>query len=133
MSKPEASGRLLKWAVELGQFEIRYEPRTSIKGQALADFIVECTGTLETPDPSENTANKGEHFPTWRLFVDGSSYEHNSGAGLILITPEEHRIHCALRFGFNASNNEAEYEALLAGLRLARDVQARSLEINSDS
>ena len=50
LAKPETSGRLLKWAVELGQFEITYHPRTTNKGQALADFIVECTGVEELPD-----------------------------------------------------------------------------------
>ncbi|XP_062114198.1 uncharacterized protein LOC133825247 [Humulus lupulus] len=75
----------------------------------------------------------GEILPTWKFFVDGSSNEHNSGARLILITLEGHCIHYALRFGFNASNNEAEYEALLAGLQLARDVRAISIDIYSDS
>ena len=50
LAKPETSGRLLKWVVELEQFEITYHPRTTIKGQPLADFIVECTGVEELPD-----------------------------------------------------------------------------------
>ena len=50
----------------------------------------------------------------WGLYVDGSSNEGGSGAGLILVSPEGHRMHCALRFGFKASNNEVEYEALIA-------------------
>ena len=53
LAKPETSGRLLKWAIELGQFEITYHPTTTIMGQALADFIVECMGVEELPD--ENT------------------------------------------------------------------------------
>ena len=52
---------------------------------------------------------------------------------MILVTPEGHRFHCAIRFDFTASNNEVEYEALLAGLRLARDMNIKSLEIYSDS
>ena len=55
LSKPEASSRLLKWAVELGQFEITYHPRMTIRAQALSDFIVECTGMTNdeviTPGP----------------------------------------------------------------------------------
>ena len=52
---------------------------------------------------------------------------------MILITPEGHRIHCAIRFDFTASNNEAEYEALLAGLRMAKDMGIKTLDIYSDS
>ena len=91
----------------------------------MADFIVEGTNLEDPSYQSENgdTEKEGD-TPVWKLYVDGASNEHNSGAGIILITPENHRIHCALRFGFNASNNEAEYEALLAGLRLSQDVHA---------
>ncbi|XP_062112734.1 uncharacterized protein LOC133823896 [Humulus lupulus] len=116
-----------------GQFEIKYQPRSAIKGQALANFIAECTGIPDVPDETENVAGQRNVFPTWKLYVNGSLNEHHVGVGLILITPEQHRIHYALRFRFNASNNEAEYEALLAGLRLARDVHARSIQVNSDS
>ncbi|KAK3015437.1 hypothetical protein RJ639_007769 [Escallonia herrerae] len=46
---PEASGRLINWSVELGDFDIQYKPRTIIKSQALADFIVECTSPKDPP------------------------------------------------------------------------------------
>ena len=72
-------------------------------------------------------------LPTWKLYVDGLSNENGSGAGLMLISPENHRISSALQFTFKASNNEVEYEALLAGLRLAKDFQVDSLLIFSDS
>ena len=75
LAKPETSGRLLKWAVEIGQFEITYHPRTTIKGQALADFIVECTGVEELPD--ENAPKD-----VWKLYVDGSATDNASGQEL---------------------------------------------------
>ena len=50
-----------------------------------------------------------------------------------MITRERHQFHCAIRFDFTASNNEAEYEALLAGLRLAKDMNIKVLDIYSDS
>ena len=90
LQKPESSGCLLKWAIELGQFEIKYQPRSAIKGQALADFIAECTRIPDLPDRQDNATGQRENFPTWQLFVDGSSNEHHSGAGIILITPKEH-------------------------------------------
>ena len=69
----------------------------------------------------------------WELYLDGSSNEGGSGAGLFLVSPEGYQMHYALRFGFKASNNEAEYEVLIAGLKLAREIKVESLEIYSDS
>ena len=72
-------------------------------------------------------------LPKWKLYVDVSSNENGSGAGLMLISPENHRISSALRFTFKASNNEAECEALLTGLRLIKELQVDSLLIFIDS
>ena len=69
----------------------------------------------------------------WTLYIDGASNDIEYGANIMLISPEGHKIHCALRFGFKASNNEAKYEALIAGLPLAKELQARSIQIYSDS
>ena len=118
---------MLKWSVELSQFDVSFHLRTAIKGQALADFITECTG--HTKDTKEDCHS---HLK-WELFVDGASNESGAGAGVILVSPEGHRIHSALRFKFDASNNEAEYEALLAGLRIARELKVENLGIVSDS
>ncbi|KAK3004949.1 hypothetical protein RJ639_020196 [Escallonia herrerae] len=82
---PEASGRLVNWSVELGEFNIQYKPRTAIKVQALADFIVKCT-SLE--DPPQLVIS--EVPDPWNLYVDGSSAIGSSGAGIILISPEAH-------------------------------------------
>ena len=71
--------------------------------------------------------------PKWKLYVDGSSNENDSRAGLMLISPENHHISSALRFTFKASNNEAEYKGLLAGLRQAKELQVDSPLIFSDS
>ncbi|KAK2998181.1 hypothetical protein RJ639_023719, partial [Escallonia herrerae] len=90
---PEASGRLVNWFVELGEFDVQYKPRTAIKAQALVDFIVECTlpedlpqlVIFEVPDP-------------WNLYVDGSSTVGSSGAGIILISPEDFVVEYALHY-----------------------------------
>ena len=121
MRRPEVSGRLVKLVVELTQFDILYQPRTAVKGQALADLITEFTF------PSKEDRDWKMEPLKWKLFVDGSSNENSSGVGLMLISPENHRISSALRFTFRASNNEAEYKALLDGLRLARELQVDSL------
>lgn len=126
LAKPETSGRLLKWVVELSQFEITYHPRTTIKGQALADFIVECTGVEDIPD--EILLKEA-----WKLYVDGSAMDNASGAGIILVTPTKYKFHSALRFKFRATNNESEYKALLAGLRIATELKAKAIKCYSDS
>lgn len=126
LAKPETSGRLLKWAVELGQFEITYHRRTTIKGQALADFIVDCAGVEELPD--ENAPKD-----VWKLYVDGSATDNASGAGIILVTPTGYKFHSALGFKFEARNNESEYEALLPGLRIATELKVKAVRCYSDS
>ena len=71
--------------------------------------------------------------PKWGLYVDRALNDGGSRADWTLISPDGHRIHCALKFIFKASNNEAEYEALIAGLKLAKEMKVESLEIFSDS
>ncbi|XP_027156196.1 uncharacterized protein LOC113756920 [Coffea eugenioides] len=129
--RPEASGRLTKWAVELGEYDLSYEPRTAIKAQDLADFLAELTFT-EGP---ESTSAKAEVSTpsTWTLYVDGSSNGDGSGAGLLLEGPQGEVCSYALHFGFPATNNEAEYEALIAGLQLARRLGAQQIHVRSDS
>ena len=103
LHKPETSGRLMKWAIELSEFDIRYRPKTAIKGQILADFIMEFASVEPAKDTQEMT-----NLSTWKLSVDGASNAQGSGAGLILTSPEGIDIEYALRFGFHTSNNEAE-------------------------
>ncbi|GJV89620.1 reverse transcriptase domain-containing protein [Tanacetum coccineum] len=128
MSRPEVAGRLQKWSIMLGEHNITYRPRTSVKGQILADFLVE--------KPEEASADMSEkEIPQepWTLFTDGSSCIDGSGAGLILTSPEGAEFTYALRFQFTASNNEAEYEALLAGLRIAAQMGVRNIRVSVDS
>ena len=128
LHKPEASGRLMKWAIELSEFDIRYNPKTAIKGQVLADFVMEFTSAK----PAENARTMPD-LPIWKLFIDGAANSQGSGAGLILTSPEGIDIEYALEFGFQASNNEAEYEAVIAGLNLAHSMKVDQLEVRSDS
>ena len=65
--------------------------------------------------------------------MDGAANAQGSGAGLILTSPDEIDVEYELRFGFQASNNEAEYEAVIAGLNLAHSMEADQLEVRSDS
>ncbi|XP_071921925.1 uncharacterized protein [Coffea arabica] len=258
LSKPDASGRMVKWAVELSEYDLDYQPRTAIKAQALADFIadgVSCeqpgvqakptgdtakaelareaaevaqavkafkaestgdTGKAESAEeaaevaqavrtsgaaPTRDTAEAeqveeadevpqatraseaelagdaaeaelvveaaeatqatksardeqrgdparagqargvvelvsektGQTAPTWTLFVDGSSSKEGCGAGLLLTSPMGEELAYALRFDFRVSNNESEYEALIAGMIIARKLGAEAIKVHSDS
>ncbi|GJZ22776.1 reverse transcriptase domain-containing protein [Tanacetum coccineum] len=130
LSRPEVAGRLQKWSIELGEYAIHYRPRVSVKGQILADFIVE-----RPEEDSPNTLMEvEEELPEpWILFTDGSSCTDGSGAGLILTNPEGMEFTYALRFRFGATNNEAEYEALIAGLRISEQMGVKNLQANVDS
>ncbi|GKE58851.1 reverse transcriptase domain-containing protein [Tanacetum coccineum] len=101
---------------------------TSVKGQILADFL------LEKPDENlpETPAADIPQEP-WTIFTYGSSCIDRSGAGLILASPEGTEFTYALRFQFTASNSEAEYEALIAGLQIAAQMGVRNVHISVDS
>ncbi|GFS37212.1 hypothetical protein Acr_00g0050680 [Actinidia rufa] len=138
LQRSDTSGRLLKWSIELSEFHIEYKPRTAIKAQALADFIVESTHedtqletTLEMGIPKEPTSEK--NLAHWILFVHGSSNQYGCSAGLVIRAPSGEQMEYAIRMGFQATNNEAEYEALLAELSVTTELGAQSLEVFSDS
>ncbi|XP_024019753.1 uncharacterized protein LOC112091128 [Morus notabilis] len=126
LQKPDTSKRLLKWSIELSQFDIDYKPQIAIKGQALAEFVAEFMGV---PDEAKVVGGPLK----WKLYVDGSSNDNDFGAGLVLHTPEGHKITSAVRFEFPASNNEVEYDALLAGLRLTEHLKVEAIDIFSNS
>ncbi|GJV61511.1 reverse transcriptase domain-containing protein [Tanacetum coccineum] len=102
--------------------------RTSVKEQILAGFLVENSDE----SPSDTSVVETPQEP-WTLFTDGSSCVDGSGAGLILTSPEGTEFTYALRFQFTASNNEAEYEALIAGLRIAAQMGVRNVHVRVDS
>ncbi|KAL0458919.1 UNVERIFIED_CONTAM: hypothetical protein Slati_0519100 [Sesamum latifolium] len=124
LEKSNTSGRLVKWAVELSEYDISYMPRTTIKAQALADFILEMAGMSIEDTPSDQV---------WLLHVDGSSTTQGSGADVVITSPQGEDLEFTIKFDFKASNNEAEYEALFIGMRMAHEVGARHLLAYSDS
>ncbi|GJT07609.1 reverse transcriptase domain-containing protein [Tanacetum coccineum] len=105
-------------------------PRTAIKGQILADFIME---QLEERSSDELMAEPKVLPELWTLFTDGSSYVNGSGVGLILTNPERAECTYAMRFRFEATNNETKYEALVAGLRIAEQIGVKNLQAHVDS
>ena len=118
----------MKWAIELREFGIRYKTKTAIKGQVLTDLVMEFTSAKLAEDTQMT-----HDLPIWKLSVDGAANAQGSGAGLILTSPEGIDIEYALIFGFRASNNEAEYEAIIARLNLAHSMEVDQLEVCSNS
>jgi ribonuclease HI len=111
--------------VELREFDLEFHPRTTIKAQVLTNFIPEFSNLPESEELPEGN--------TWIAYVDGSSMKSRSGVRVDLITPDKEEISVALKLNFPTTNNEIEYEAVIAGLSLAEHLGAKNLEIWSDS
>jgi hypothetical protein len=110
----EATERITQWAVEIGQYDVEFTPMRAIKSQALTDFIAEWTdsalwGIDELPDH-------------WVMYFDGSYTLNGAGASVVLIPLEGQVLKYAIQLEFLATNNIAEYEGLVNGLRLAKDL-----------
>ncbi|KAM2809023.1 hypothetical protein PS2_043825 [Malus domestica] len=95
----DTSGRMIKWAIALGELDISYQPKPTEKGQTVVNFIADFAYPVD---------------------IISTPKEVGCGAGLVLTTPDKVVMEYAFRFKFKASNNEVEYEALLAGLHLAK-------------
>ncbi|KAM2133267.1 hypothetical protein ACFX1R_003389 [Malus domestica] len=111
LQSPDTFGRMIKMAIALCVFDISYQPKPDKKGQSKIEPTT----------------------PAWSLYVDDSSNQQGCGAGLVFTTPDKVAMEYAFRFKFKASNNEVEYEALLAGLRLAKHLGVKRIDIFSDS
>ena len=83
-------------------------------------------------EPAENAQTKPD-LPIWKLSVDGAANSQGSEAGLILTSLEGIDIEYVLTFRFQTSNNEAEYEAIIAGPNLAHSMEVDQLKVCSDS
>jgi hypothetical protein len=122
---PDAAGRIAKWSVELMGETLAYAPCKSIKSQILADFVAEWTDTQ--PPPPQIQAE------CWTLYFDGSVMKTGAGTGLLFVSPLGEHMRYAVRLHFPASNNMAEYEALLCGLKIAIEIGVKRLDVRGDS
>ena len=118
-------GRIAKWVTILGAFDIKYMPRTSVKGQVIADLMAEFAKTpLKERIEKQNMDEKSvgaislEESLSWKVYVDGVANHRGSGVGLVLISPKRITIEKSLRLTFSATNNETEYETLLVGITM---------------
>ena len=116
MKKPEAAGQMVQWAIELSQFDIEYCPRTDIMAQSFT--------ALEHEENQE---------VLWTIHSDGSSTQKGGGAGVIITSPEEDVLKYGVQLKFPVTNNEAKYEAILTGLRIAWALGAKIILLRSNS
>ena len=128
-------GWISKRGVKIGALNMKYLPRTAIKGQILVDFVAEFTSASRHGESSTSAFQRDslENSRWWRIYVDGAFNSKRAGTGVVIITPNDMVIEQSIWFNFKASNNEAEYEAVLAGLYSAKTLGAENLIIHCDS
>ena len=116
---------MAKWAIELGPHGLKYVPCTAIKSQALVDFINDWTELQVPQEKPDNTY--------WTIHFDGSRQLEGSGAGVVFASPRGDKFRYVLRLMFPCTNNAAEYEALLPGLRMAKEMSLSWVRCFGDS
>ena len=121
----DATGWIAKWAIEILPFDITYKPRRAIKSQVLADFIAEWT---EAELPKEYGT-----YSNWIMHFDDSKMLVGLGAGVVLTSPTGSTVQYVLQIMYTDSNEPAEYEALLHGLRMAVSMGIQRLEVHENS
>jgi ribonuclease HI len=125
LRNPDAAGRIAQWSVELMGEMLAYAPRKVIMSQILMDFVAKWTDTQLLPLQIQAEC--------WTLYFDGSVMKTWASAGLLFISPLGGHMRYAVHLHFPASNNMAEYEALLCGLRIAIDTGIKRLDVRGDS
>jgi ribonuclease HI len=121
----DASGRVAKWAIELVAHTIQYKPRTTIKLQIIADFFADWGEHQYLPPAPDSTH--------WRMHFDGSKLLGGLGASVVLTSPKGDKLQYVLQMHFRTSNNVAEYEALVHGLKMAKQIGIRRILCFGDS
>ena len=114
---------MVQWAIELSQFDVEYRPRIAIKAQALTDFITEFT----TPEDANNQED------LWTINTDGLSTQKGGRVGIVITSPDKDVLKYGAQLKFLITNNEAEYEALLIGLRISRALRVEKIVLKSNS
>ena len=140
--KAMPTGKLDKWQMLLSEFDIVYVTQKAIKAQALADHLAENPvdeeyEPLKTYFHDEEVSFVGEDiseaYPGWRLFFDGAVNHQGKGVGAVLVSESGQHYPMAAKLRFNCTNNMAEYEACILGLKMAVDMNVYELLVIGDS
>ena len=134
------TGRIAKYGTILGAFDIKYMSCTSVKGQVLANLVAEFTKIpMKERVEEENMDRKSvgvisvQELLSWKVYANGAANHRGFGVGLVLTSLEGITIEKSLRLGFSATNNEAEYKALLVGMIMVQKLGGKAVEVFSDS
>ena len=140
LRKANYTRKIAKWGTILGAFDIKYMPRTSIKGQVLADLVVELAESLLKEEREKHNMDEKsvgmvslQETLSWKVYVDGVANQKGFGVELVVISPEKIIIEKSLRLGFSATNNETKYETLLVEMTMVQKMRRRTVEIFSYS
>ena len=127
--RPILRGRMGKWSLVLVEFHLVYVPQKAIKGQALANFLVDhpCN---EVMDINETMFVA---LAPWKLNFDGSCTTYRASVGVILESPRGIKTQMAFKLEGNYSNNQIEYEALIIRLEILLETGIKSVEVYGDS
>jgi hypothetical protein len=121
----DATSRVAKWAIELAAHTIQYKPRMTIKSQILADCFADWGENQYLPPAPDSTY--------WRMKFDGSNMHEGLGAGIVFTSPKGDNLQYMLQIHFRASNNIAEYEALVHALKMAKEIGIQRILCFGDS
>ncbi|PKI36456.1 hypothetical protein CRG98_043153, partial [Punica granatum] len=130
LGSPSSMRSIAKWRCQLTEYDIEYVPRTSVKGQAIADHLAEFPIEDDTPinsdfpDEGILQVDEEEDGTTWKMYFDGAVNSTGSGIGAVLISPDGRYYPIAAKVDFHCTNNVAEYEACILGLQAAIDFKA---------
>jgi hypothetical protein len=138
LRNPKVTGRVAEWIVELQPFEISFKTTKVIKNKALAKFTAEWTNPFTDEPPEVESTLPGEEAPgLWVMDFNGAFNLPGAGAGAVLTSPSGDKLFYIVQLCFKpkhkVSNNIAEYEGLLAGLRVANALGIKCLIIKGDS
>ncbi|XP_074297497.1 uncharacterized protein LOC141628227 [Silene latifolia] len=133
--KSELNGRMSRWTLMLSEFDLKYVPLKAIKGRVVADFLADNPIEVEIVDnwsfPDEEVIHIEDDV--WDLYFDSASNYMGYGDGILLISAKGEHVPVLIKLDFNVTNNVAEYEACLLGLRNALDFAVKKLLVHWDS
>ena len=136
LRNPNAADRVAGWNIELQPFNLRFDTTRVIKGRALADFVAEWTDpTPEEPREEEAGPLEATMPEHWTMHFDGAFSCRNGGAGIVLTSPKGDKLRYAVQLCFamdKISNNIAEFEGLLAGLRAAIALRSEERRVGKE-
>jgi ribonuclease HI len=128
LQQPILSGRIGKWAYALIEYDLAYESFKSIKGQAVADFIIE-----HSIDQNSDESYSLVSIRPWKLFFDSSACREGHGLGIVLISPRGAVLEQSVRLEYFCTNNHAEYDAIMLGLQILSSMGVKHVEKFGDS